>query len=51
MTEAFGEAVKTRPLSHFPANVHLAGEGHRVAADTLANFILDCGCLGENYSF
>jgi hypothetical protein len=39
MTEVFVQAVKTGPLTHFPANVHFTGEGHRVAADTLANFI------------
>jgi hypothetical protein len=49
MTEIFVQAVKTGPLTHFPANVHFTGEGHRVAADTLANFILNCECLGENY--
>ena len=51
MTEAFVEAVKTRPLTHFPANVHFTSEGHRVAVATLENFILNCGCLDENYPF
>jgi len=51
MTEVFVQAVKTGPLTHFPANVHFTGEGHRVAADTLANFVLNCECLGENYPF
>ena len=47
MTEAFVRAVKTGPLTHFPANVHFTGEGHRVAAATLENFVRDCACLGE----
>jgi hypothetical protein len=51
MTEVFVQAVKIGPLTHFPANVHFTGEGHKVAADTLANFILNCECLGENDPF
>jgi hypothetical protein len=48
MTEAFVQAAETRPLTHFPANVHFTGEGHKVAADTLANFILTVGPPSEN---